>query len=127
MRARHAGSVSLHTASGRRAFQGCGMASHAWNCTRQHHYHSISHACSTAIAGQVLLRRTKNNPLLIGDPGVGKTAVVEGIAQLLLSSNIPPALCGCSLVAVDVGAMVAGTQYRGAFEEKLQVRGRWGM
>ena len=69
---------------------------------------------------QVLLRRTKNNPVLIGDPGVGKTAVVEGIAQLMISPDCPKALQGCSLVAVDIGNLVAGTQYRGAFEERLQ-------
>lgn len=72
----------------------------------------------------MLLRRTKNNPVLIGDPGVGKTAVAEGIAQLIASSAAPPGLAGRSLIALDVGSLVAGTQYRGAFEERLTVR--WG-
>ena len=71
---------------------------------------------------QVLLRRTKNNPVLIGDPGVGKTAVAEGIAQLIVSPAAPPGLAGRALIAVDVGSLVAGTQYRGAFEERLTVR-----
>lgn len=69
---------------------------------------------------QILLRRTKNNPVLIGDPGVGKTAIVEGIAQAAASPLAPPALRGRSIVALDLGALVAGTQYRGAFEERLQ-------
>ncbi|PRW59843.1 ATP-dependent chaperone [Chlorella sorokiniana] len=68
---------------------------------------------------QVLLRRTKNNPVLIGDPGVGKTALVEGIAQLIVSPAAPPGLRGRALIALDVGSLVAGTQYRGAFEERL--------
>jgi len=71
----------------------------------------------------VLLRRTKNNPVLIGDPGVGKTALVEGIAQLIVSPAAPPGLRGRALIALDVGSLVAGTQYRGAFEERLTVRG----
>jgi len=69
---------------------------------------------------QILLRRTKNNPVLIGDPGVGKTAVAEGVAQLAASPAAPPALRGRSIVSVDVGSLIAGTQYRGAFEERLQ-------
>ena len=69
----------------------------------------------------VLLRRTKNNPVLIGDPGVGKTAVVEGIAQLIVSPAAPAGLRGRALIALDVGSLVAGTQYRGAFEERLTV------
>lgn len=69
---------------------------------------------------QVLLRRTKNNPCLIGDPGVGKTQIAEGVAQLLVSEKCPRALKGCSLVALDVGGLVSGTQYRGTFEEKIQ-------
>ena len=67
----------------------------------------------------ILLRRTKNNPILLGDPGVGKTAIAEGIAQLLVSDHCPRSLKGCSLVAVDVGGLVSGTQYRGTFEERL--------
>jgi ATP-dependent Clp protease ATP-binding subunit ClpB len=69
---------------------------------------------------QILLRRTKNNPCLIGDPGVGKTAIVEGIAQAAASPLAPPALRGRSIVALDLAAVVAGTQYRGAFEERIQ-------
>eukprot|EP00890_Picochlorum_soloecismus_P001174 jgi/Picsp_1/2057/NSC_05522-R1_atp-dependent chaperone len=69
---------------------------------------------------QILLRRTKNNPVLIGDPGVGKTAVVEGIAQLMVTPESPRALQGCSLVVLDIGTLVGGTQYRGAFEERIQ-------
>ncbi|KAL4435856.1 hypothetical protein ABPG77_000618 [Micractinium sp. CCAP 211/92] len=68
---------------------------------------------------QVLLRRTKNNPVLIGDPGVGKTAVAEGLAQLIASPSAPPGLAGRALISLDVGSLVAGTQYRGAFEERL--------
>ena len=69
----------------------------------------------------MLLRRTKNNPVLIGDPGVGKTAVAEGIAQLIVSPAAPPGLGSRSLIALDVGSLVAGTQYRGAFEERITV------
>lgn len=69
---------------------------------------------------QILLRRTKNNPCLIGDPGVGKTQIAEGVAQLIVSDTCPRSLKGCSLVALDVGALVSGTQYRGTFEEKIQ-------
>ena len=75
---------------------------------------------------QVLLRRTKNNPVLIGDPGVGKTAVAEGIAQLIVSPAAPPGLAGRALIALDVGSLVSGTQYRGAFEERITVGGRAG-
>jgi ATP-dependent Clp protease ATP-binding subunit ClpA len=69
---------------------------------------------------QVLLRRRKNNPILIGDPGVGKTAIVEGLAQITASSSAPFALKGKSIIALDLGSLVSGTQYRGAFEERLQ-------
>jgi ATP-dependent Clp protease ATP-binding subunit ClpB len=69
---------------------------------------------------QILLRRTKNNPCLIGDPGVGKTAIVEGIAQAAASPLAPPALRGRSIIALDLTNLVAGTQYRGAFEERIQ-------
>ncbi|GFH24855.1 ATP-dependent Clp protease ATP-binding subunit ClpB, partial [Haematococcus lacustris] len=69
---------------------------------------------------QVLLRRSKNNPCLIGDAGVGKTAVVEGIAQLMMSANATPRLRGRRLVALDVTALVAGSAYRGEFEERLR-------
>jgi ATPases with chaperone activity, ATP-binding subunit len=68
---------------------------------------------------EVLARRTKNNPVLIGDPGVGKTAIVEGIAQRIAEGSVPQQLRGVRVVSVDVGAMVAGTKYRGEFEQRL--------
>ncbi|MFL2640059.1 MAG: ATP-dependent Clp protease ATP-binding subunit [Dehalococcoidia bacterium] len=69
---------------------------------------------------QILSRRTKNNPVLIGEPGVGKTAIVEAMAQRMVAGDVPESLAGMRLVTLDMGALVAGTKYRGEFEERLK-------
>src|SRR5207245_11710337 len=67
---------------------------------------------------QVLCRRTKNNPLYVGDPGVGKTAIAEGLARKIVEGDVPEVLKGAVIYALDMGALLAGTRYRGDFEER---------
>src|SRR5262249_17627679 len=69
---------------------------------------------------QILSRRTKNNPVLIGEPGVGKTAIVDGLAQRIVASDVPGTLKRKRIAALDLGAMIAGTNYRGEFEDPIK-------
>ena len=71
---------------------------------------------------RILSRKTKNNPVLIGEPGVGKTAIVEGLAQRIVANEVPKALQDKTIFSLDMGALIAGAKYRGEFEERLEGR-----
>ena len=69
---------------------------------------------------QILCRRSKNNPLYVGDPGVGKTAIAEGLAKRIVEKDVPEVLIDCTIFSLDMGTLLAGTRYRGDFEERLK-------
>ena len=75
---------------------------------------------------QILSRRTKNNPCLIGEPGVGKTAVVEGLAKRIVEGNVPDNLRSKEIITLDISSMIAGARYRGEFEERMKNVIEWG-
>ncbi len=81
----------------------------------------IGRASEVERLAQILCRRTKNNPLLVGDPGVGKTAIVEGLAKRITEGDVPEPLIGSTIYSLDMGALLAGTRYRGDFEERLKM------
>ena len=80
----------------------------------------IGRALEVERAIQILCRRTKNNPLLVGDPGVGKTAIAEGLARKIVNKQVPDVLAGATIFSLDMGALLAGTRYRGDFEERVK-------
>jgi ATP-dependent Clp protease ATP-binding subunit ClpA len=80
----------------------------------------IGRALEVERAIQILCRRTKNNPLLVGDPGVGKTAIAEGLARKIVTNQVPEVLAGATIFSLDMGALLAGTRYRGDFEERIK-------
>src|SRR6201999_2428563 len=80
----------------------------------------IGRAAEVERAIQILCRRTKNNPLLVGDPGVGKTAIAEGLARKIVTHQVPDVLAGATIFSLDMGALLAGTRYRGDFEERVK-------
>ncbi|MCK1237857.1 AAA family ATPase, partial [Streptococcus uberis] len=69
---------------------------------------------------EILSRRTKNNPVLVGEAGVGKTAVIEGLAQAIVSGDVPASIKNKDIISIDISSLEAGTQYRGSFEENIQ-------